>query len=340
MSPLFVVLATIAIIGLSAFFVAVEFALLAAKRHRLEDAALTSRAARAALRNASELSLLLAGSQLGITVCTLALGALTKPAVHDWLTPFFIGFGLPEVTADVIAFILALFIVTFLHLVIGEMAPKSWAIAHPETSATLLAIPMRGFLFLTRPVLLGLNNAANWLLQRVGVEPVHTKSAAQDANALRQLVEHSEGTGALDIVYATRVSTALRMQSTPIRVLVRHDDIIKVPENATVADVREATHASGHHRILVGNDQRLIGMVHVRDTLALAKDDQITQLIRPILEVDADLSIHEALAAMRRSSTHLAVVRNDDGVNGLVTMNDVISGLITRESHGDLGVSP
>jgi CBS domain containing-hemolysin-like protein len=174
----------------------------------------------------------------------------------------------------------------------------------------------------------------------VGVEPVNTKSAAQDANALRQLVEHSEGTGALDIVYATRVSTALRMQSTPIRVLVRHEDIIKVPENATVADVREATHASGHHRILVGNDQRLIGMVHVRDTLALAKDDQITQLIRPILEVDADLSIHEALAAMRRSSTHLAVVRNDDGVNGLVTMNDVISGLITRESSGDLGVSP
>ena len=119
-SPLAVVLVTIGIIVLSAFFVAVEFALLAVKRHRLEDAAAKSRAARAALRNASELTVLLAGAQLGITVCTLALGAITKPAVHDWLMPVFTSIGLPEVTADVIAFVLALFIVTFLHLVIGE----------------------------------------------------------------------------------------------------------------------------------------------------------------------------------------------------------------------------
>lgn len=337
MSPLVVILATIAIIGFSAFFVAVEFALLAAKRHRLEDAALSSRAARAALRNASELSLLLAGSQLGITVCTLALGALTKPAVHDWLVPLFVGLGAPEVTADVVAFILALFIVTFLHLVIGEMAPKSWAIAHPETSATLLAIPMRGFLVLTRPVLVGLNNAANGLLKRVGVEPVNTKSAAQDTNALRHLVEHSEETGALDIVYATRVATALEMQSTPVRVLVREADIVKVPTSATVADVRAATRATGHHRILVGNDSQLVGMVHVRDTLPLPERAPINRLIRPILEVDVDLSVHEALAQMRRSSTHLAVVTQGSGIVGLVTMNDVISGLIARESDDEDG---
>ncbi len=87
--------------------------------------------------------MLLAGSQLGITACTLALGAVTKPAVHHWLTPMFESWGMGYLPADIVGFVLALIIVTFLHLVVGEMAPKSWAIAHPETSAVLLALPMR-----------------------------------------------------------------------------------------------------------------------------------------------------------------------------------------------------
>ena len=106
-----------------------------ARRHRLEERAGESRSARAALRSSGELTLLLAGSQLGITMCTLALGAITKPAVHHWLMAPLEHAGLPQTATDVVAFVLALIVVTFLHLVIGEMAPKSWAIAHPEQSA-------------------------------------------------------------------------------------------------------------------------------------------------------------------------------------------------------------
>lgn len=343
-SPTTVIIATIVIIALSAFFVAVEFALLAAKRHRLEDEALRSRAARAALRNASELSVLLAGSQLGITAATLALGAITKPAVHDWLLPVFEGFGLPEVTADVIAFVLALFIVTFLHLVIGEMAPKSWAIAHPELSATMLAIPMRGFLVITRPILVGLNNAANWLLERVGVEPVNAKSAAQDTSALRHLVQHSVNTGALDIEYSTRVAAALAMQETPISTLVPQGVTIAMVEpEGTVADVRAVTEATGHHRIIVGYPDpsgeghlRIVGMVHVRDTLTRPEGLPIRRLIRPILRVRSDLSIHESLARMRKTSSHMAVVIEGDRVIGLVTLSDVIRGLVQAEEEVSL----
>ncbi len=200
-NPWVIVAVTVALIGLSAFFVAVEFALIAARRNRLEDAAATSAAARAALRSASELSLLLAGAQLGITVCTLLLGAITKPAVHHALTPLFSGLGAPRWVADVGGFVLALIIVTFLHLVVGEMAPKSWAIAHPERSATLLALPMRGFMFLTRPLLRALNRAANWCLRRVGVTPVDELADTQDPDTLRQLVEHSATVGTLDERY-------------------------------------------------------------------------------------------------------------------------------------------
>ena len=144
---------TIAIIAASAFFVATEFSVIAARRTRLEAAAADSRSARAALRSASEVPLLLAGSQLGITACTLALGAVTKPAVDHALEPVLEQVGLPAYAAAPASFALALLLVTFLHLVVGEMAPKSWAISHPERSATLLALPMRGFMWTFRPVL-------------------------------------------------------------------------------------------------------------------------------------------------------------------------------------------
>ena len=111
---------TILLIVLSGFFVIIEFSLLATRRHRLEETAETSAASRAALRNLNELTIMLAGAQLGITVCTFALGAITKPWVHHALLPVFELLPIPVVAADVIAFILALFIVTFLHLVIGD----------------------------------------------------------------------------------------------------------------------------------------------------------------------------------------------------------------------------
>ena len=193
MSDPWVVLAlTVAIVALSAFFVAVEFAALAAKRHRLEEAAPGSRAARAALRNSSELTLLLAGSQLGITAATLALGAISKPAVHHWLTPLFATWGLPLVAADIAGFVLALLVVTFVHLVVGEMAPKSWAIAHPERSATLLALPMRAFMAVFRPLLRALNTAANSLVRKVGVQPADELAVGHSPDALRQLAEKGD----------------------------------------------------------------------------------------------------------------------------------------------------
>lgn len=345
-SPAVIALATVAIIGLSAFFVAVEFALLAAKRHRLEDQALNSRAARAALRNASELNILLAGSQLGITVATLALGAITKPAVHDWFMPVFEAIGLPEASADVIAFIVALFVVTFLHLVIGEMAPKSWAIAHPELSATLLAIPMRGFLVVFRPLLVGLNNSANWILAKFGIEPVSSVSSARNPDALGQLVQHSVHTGALDVEYSTRVAAALAMQSTPIRSLVPESELLAmVPPHATVGDVHAIAEESEHHRIIVGaqplagsgdsGDLRIVGMVHVRDTLQTAENISIRRFIRPILRLPADQSVYESLANMRRRSSHIAVVMDGGTTIGLVTLTDVLKGLIQAENAGD-----
>ncbi|MFI0351239.1 hemolysin family protein [Actinomadura sp. 9N407] len=324
--PWVVLVATVAIIALSAFFVAAEFALIAARRHRLEDAAPESRSARAALRSASELTVLLAGSQLGITVCTLALGAITKPAVHHWLTPLFETWGLALWLADVAGFVLALIIVTFLHLVIGEMAPKSWAIAHPERSATLLALPMRGFMWLTRPLLRALNESANWCLRKVGVEATDQVASGQNPEALRHLVEHSANVGALDAGYSAQLSEALDLRNLRLGDLIGPDaELTAVPPSATVADVQAAGQASGHLRILVtGSEDAAWSVVHVRDTLTEPDSAGIARLTRPAYRLPADTPVYAALTRMRETGNQLILVIEGEDVRGVVSITDIL----------------
>lgn len=326
-NPWVVAAITVLIIALSAFFVAVEFALISARRNRLEEKAASSRSARAALRSSGELTLLLAGSQLGITVCTLALGAVTKPAVHHWLTPLFETWGLALWLADAAGFVLALLIVTFLHLVVGEMAPKSWAIAHPETAATVLALPMRAFMWLTRPVLRGLNSTANWCLRKVGVEATDEIEAGQDPDGLRVLVEHSAEVGSLDQRYYSQLSGALALDKLTLGDIVRQGRLTAVSAEATVAEVQAASVASGHLRILVGGAQGIRGMVHVRDTLTSAANEGLSHLLRPVEHLAADLKVYDALSHMRRTSSHLVLVAEGDRAVGVVTMADLLKGL-------------
>ncbi|MFC3964467.1 hemolysin family protein [Nocardia jiangsuensis] len=330
-NPLTVTAITILLIASSAFFVAVEFALIAARRHRLEDAAPESRAARAALRSASELSVLLAGSQLGITVCTLALGAITKPAVHHWLTPWFENLGAPLWFADVAGFGLALIIVTFLHLVVGEMAPKSWAIAHPEKSATMLAIPMRGFMWLTRPLLTALNQMANRCLRKVGVTAVDEVEAGQDPDALRHLVEHSATVGTLDERYHGNLTSALELESLTIADIVRPNPAPSaVTPDADPGTIQQTSRATGHLRLLIREGNAIHGMVHVRDSLTAAPGTRAEDLMRPVLTMSTAVPVYEALRTMREAHNHLAVVTQPGTGHlvGLVTITDVLQRLL------------
>ncbi|PYF97270.1 Hemolysin, contains CBS domains [Georgenia satyanarayanai] len=339
-NPWVVATATVVIIALSAFFVAVEFALLAAKRHRLEDAAAESRAARAALRSSTELTVLLAGSQLGITVCTLALGAITKPAVHHWITPVVSDLGAPYWVADVVGFVLALVVVTFLHLVVGEMAPKSWAIAHPERSATMLALPMRAFMVPTRPILVALNSAANWCLRRVGVEPVESVGSGQNPDDLRHLVEHSASVGALELAYSAQLSGALDLRRLTVADLVAGRTApVTVSVAATAGDVRRVAHETGHLRLLVRARGAVAptGVVHVRDTLLLDDDAPVAELVTPVFELEASTPLHTALTRMRETSTHLAVVRTAERGTAVVTLADVLAHLFPRTTAAAQG---
>ena len=327
-----ILLITVALIAGSAFFVMVEFSLMASRRYRLEESARTSRSGRAALRNASDLTLMLAGAQLGITLCTLALGAFTKPAVHDALHPLLDAIGLPTGAASAASFVLALALVTFLHLVVGEMAPKSFSLAHPERIAIWLALPMRGFLWITRPVLHALNQSANWLVRKSGATPADEVGSAQDAASLRHLVEHSASVGALAMHYHRGVVGALDFSETRLEEITTPDEeIVWVPVEATVADVQAATVASGHLRILVMAGDRITGIVHVRDTMDADPAQDLDAFIRRVLVRDARTTVYEALARMQRQRIHVAVVTQGGKRLGIVTLQDVLPQVLPKE---------
>ena len=335
MDALTATLVTVAIIAASAFFVSIEFAVIASRRPRLEAEAAHSRAARAALRSSSEVSVLLAGCQLGITACTLALGAVTKPAVEHALEPVLELTGLPTAVATTAAFVLALLLVTFLHLVVGEMAPKSWAISHPERSAIMFALPMRGFMWVFRPVLLLLNESANRLVRLVGVEPVDEVAVEQNPDDLRQLVQHSAETGDLDSRSSEQLAGALDTSRLTVGEIAAAADIVSVPRAATVVDVRRASLGSGHLRIVVEGPDGPAGVVHVRDLLTAPGDDDVTPYVRDLQRLDADTLVIDALTALREAGTQIAVVHRGGEGPAVVTVADLLSRVMPAAARAE-----
>ncbi|MEP6630605.1 MAG: hemolysin family protein [Lapillicoccus sp.] len=311
MSPLLSLSLSVLLLVLNAFFVAAEFAVVSARRHRLEvAAAYGGRGARAAVRNSRELSLGLAGAQLGITLATLGLGALAKPAVADLLEPLLALTPLPEAFAAGIATVLAVAVVVFLHMVVGEMAPKSWAISHPERSAVLLGVPFRAFTTATRWVLEGLSAVADRLLRIWHVEPVGESSTVQGPAELRLLIRASREHGLLEAGAGRLLTRVLELSGTPVyAVTLPWADVDRVPLTATADDVVRAASLGGHSRlVVVGGDGRPVGLVHVRDALLTDGGTPVVELVYETVRLDVHATVVDALGRMRAERAQLALV--------------------------------
>lgn len=324
---------SVVLLALNGFFVASEFALVAARRQRLEQAAMAgSRAARAALAGSREVSLMLAGAQLGITLCSLGLGALAEPAIVHVLEPAFTALGVPGQAGYVVAFVLALGLVAFLHMVVGETAPKSWVITRPERAALLLALPFRAFARAARPALAVLNGLANACLRVVGVAPQDELAQAHGPDELRLLIEDSQRQGLLS-GYDQRLLTAtLALRTTTVaRVMTPAGQIVSVDAGAPAAEVERVSRESGRSRLAVESGGQIIGIVHVRDavrattggTPATAK-----ALMTPALTLRADRTLVTAVQAMRTHRAQVAVVSDRAMRVGLVALEDLLEEVI------------
>jgi CBS domain containing-hemolysin-like protein len=324
-------LLTVLLLAGNAFFVGAEFAVITARRDRLETLADEGKArARTAMLAGEQLPAMIAGAQLGVTVCSLGLGALGEPAMSSVVEAPLTALGVPETVVHVIGFVLALGIVTMLHTLMGEMVPKNLALAGPERAAMWLVPVHVAFCRFTRPLLAVFTALAGLVLRLFGVTPQDELNSAYTRDELSSLIAESQREGLLDRSEHRRLAQTLSSTTRTVAdVLLPLDKVTTLPAAPTLGQVEASVAATGYSRFpLRADDGRLVGYLHVKDVLDQlgAPPDQPVPAnrIRGLPEVPIDARPDEAVTALRRARSHLArAVRPDGTVVGVVALEDL-----------------
>jgi CBS domain containing-hemolysin-like protein len=318
------------------FFVAAEFSLIAARRTQLEPLAQEgSRRAKVALSAMNQIPLMIAGAQLGITVCSLLLGAIAEPALAHLLEQPFAAVGLPERMLHPVAFVIALGIVVFLHTVIGEMVPKNIALAGPERAVLWLGPPMLWFAKATKPLLVTLKWLSRQLLRIVHIESTEAVKTVYTADELASLVAESRTEGLLDAEDHKRITGALTLtERTAGLVLVPWAQVHTVTDDTSPAELELLATRTGRSRFPVVDrrTRTILGFVHVKEVLGASDEERGAPLprsaIRPLSVVSPDMSLADLLLLMRRERSHLALISDGTRPLGVVTLDDVLSAVV------------
>jgi CBS domain containing-hemolysin-like protein len=320
----------------NAFFVGAEFALVSARRTKVEPkAAEGSRVARTTLRAMEELSLMIAAAQFGITVCSLGLGAVAEPALAHLIEPVAEAVHLPDAWLHPVAFAVAMSCVVYLHVVLGEMVPKNLALAGPERAAMVLGPPMVAIVTLLKPVVYALDAVANVVVRLLRVEPRSEVISTFTRTEVEAMVDESHDEGMLDESEYERLAGALGFTSRTVdSVLLPLDALKTVPRRARVTDVEAACGVTGYSRFpVVDTDGSLVGYLHIKDVLHADPHGRARVVedawVRPFAEVHRSDTLVSALQTLQAQGAHMATVLDDDGrVTGVVTLEDVIEELV------------
>jgi CBS domain containing-hemolysin-like protein len=318
----------------NAFFVAAEFALVTARPDQLEPrAAAGSARARKTLRAMRNVSAMMAGAQLGITLCSLGLGAVGEPAVAHLIEAPMAAVGVPEGLLHPIALVIALSIVTVLHMVLGEMVPKNITIAGPDRAALVLGPPLAAFVRLLGPVIRLFNAAANALVRLTGVQPTDEVAAGFDEAEIRSMINQSRREGRLGSEVGELAAGALTFDQDELEeVLLPLDRLVTVPRSTTPRQLEAVVAEHGFSRYPVRDDGTLIGYVHVKDALGVtgeARDRPIAdEHVIPFTPLQPGAGLPDVLAAMRDAGAHLGRVLDGERTVGLVALEDVLERLI------------
>ncbi|MFZ2013196.1 MAG: hemolysin family protein [Nocardioides sp.] len=330
-----VLLAFFLVLG-NAFFVAAEFALVSARRSQIEPRAEEgSRFARTTLRAMENMSLVIGVNQLGITVCSLVLGAVAEPAAAHLLEPLLTTLHVPASLIHPIAFAVGLAVVVYLHVVLGEMIPKNIALAGPDRAALVLGTPIWAIVSVTRPVIRVVNAMASSILRLFGVRLMDEVSSTYTREEVAALVEESRGEGLLEDGEYDRLSGALGFtEKTVSTVNLPTPSLRTVRRGSTGADVEALCAATGFSRFpVVGDDGELTGYLHIKDVLELDEEHRQRVVddkwVRPFALVRSDDPLHETLEKLQRRGAHMARVVDATGETvGVATLEDVIEELV------------
>ncbi|MEX2278959.1 MAG: hemolysin family protein [Acidimicrobiia bacterium] len=327
----------LALLIANGFFVAAEIALLAANRAHVEElASQGDPGAVRALKALRELSVTFSGAQLGITMCSLGLGAIAEPALASlflvWLEPI----GLSDTTASVMAFVVALSIVVFLHMVVGEMVPKNLALADAERLSVRLSLLFGWYVKLFRPLIVVLNAAANGIVRLTGVQPVEEIGLVHTPDELRMALRESLRSGLIAPGQVRVLSAVLALSDIDAEsAMTPRIDLVTVDEGDSVDEILRVAAESGHSRLPVRETDldHIIGVVHVKDLLTAEPDDiagkTAGELRRPMPVVPESRDLDQLLNDMRAERSHLALVIDEHGgTAGVLTLEDILEELV------------
>jgi CBS domain containing-hemolysin-like protein len=334
-------LAIILLVLLNAFFVGAEFALVRSRRTRLEAMVRSGdRLARFAVRAASNISRILSASQLGVTLASLGLGWVAESTVGDIFANMFsyLPFAIELSLRLTLGAGLALVVVTYLHVVFGELTPKAAALNHPEALARWLAPPLLFFAWITTPFTYFLNRSSQVILRLLGQEKAGSEEAVHSPEEIRLLVEQSQESGQMGVHDADLIDAVFEFSEKNAReVMTPRTELVALPVEATLNEVLGVVQESGLSRYPVYDESidNIIGVVLAKDLLKLLAPRANTEafdlpsIMRPVHVIPGSREVEEVLADFKRLKEHMAVVLDEyGGTAGVVTMEDLLEEIV------------
>ena len=334
--PLYVdIILILALVFLNGFFVSIEFAMVKVRGTRIDTLVQEGNPrAKFASRLTGNLDAYLSACQLGITLASLGLGWIGEPAIARALDPVFRGIGLSESLIHPLAFIIGFTLITILHIVLGELAPKTLAIRQAETVTLWASAPLIVFRKIMSPFIWLLNGMANRLLKLIGIEPASEDSSAHTEEEIRILMKESHKSGLIDNTELTLVDNIFDFAETNAReIMIPRTEMICLYANHPFEENRATVLREMHTRYPVCEKDKdnIIGFVHIRDVLkdADCSVQDIRQLLRPLLTVPESMPISNLLKLMQKNKSQIAILIDEyGGTSGLVTLEDIMEEIV------------
>ena len=356
--------AALVLVALNGLFVAAEFAFVKIRASKVEEMVREGKASAGIVREAIEnLDGYLAVCQLGITIASLGLGALGEPAIATLIEPLLEPLGVSEGTLHAVAFLVGFGIITFLHVVFGELAAKSFAIAKPEGTSRLVAPFMKFFYYAFRPGVWLFNGTANAFVGMFGVPPASAGEEAHSEEELRLIIGHSTDQGVLKEDEEGMLRAVIQLEETRAReIMVPRPNVESLPAEMRLEELFSIVAEGNHTRYPIFEDDsgdRIVGMIHAKDVLRAAKeagdleaDVSSRDLMRDVLTIPENRSVDKILKDLRAQRLQMAVVIDEWGsFEGLLTIEDIVEeivgeirdefdeeGLVFREHDGGYSI--
>ncbi|MFD0277749.1 hemolysin family protein [Kitasatospora sp. NPDC127111] len=336
MTEVLLLLLALLLTAACAVFVAAEFSLTTVERGAVERAAANGeRGAATALKAVGRLTFQLSGAQLGITITSLVIGMIAQPSVAALLRGPLTALGLPEGAAETVAVLLGVLLSTVVLMVAGELVPKNWAISRPLAVAKVVAGPQYWFSAAFSPFIGHLNDTANRVVRRVGLEPAEHLASARTPQELVALARHSARAGAIAPDTAELFVRSLNLRElTAENVMTPRVDVRALEERATAADVANLTRATGLSRFPVyrNNLDQVVGAVHIKDALTVPADRRhlhpVANLMTEPLLVPETLTVDRLLDRLRGEQTMAVVIDEYGGTAGIATLEDIVEEVV------------